>query len=50
MCKLPCKKIAKFDNVKKSLFAVDIGTAGTGTLKLHAHTIHENKHWCTENI
>lgn len=43
MCKLPCKKIAKFDNVKKSLFAVDIGTAGTGTLKLHAHTIHEKQ-------
>lgn len=41
MCKLPCKKIAKFDNVKKSLFAVDISTACT--LKLDAHTIHEKQ-------
>lgn len=41
MCKLPCKKIAKFDNVKKSLFAVDISTACT--LKLHAHTIIHEK-------
>lgn len=41
MCKFFCKKIVKFDNVKKLLFVVDIGIVGIGILKLYVYIIYE---------